>query len=305
MKINEERLFLKNLPGTESKIERLAKVSFAANGFIPIEKKIHDGLYWTEGFFSLDKSSLWKSLREEQKTRILIKMNEHLLREAYYIENAGMLYAAKMNIMAESQEERSFFSIMGFEEAEHLQSLTPFLTTSIKSTNVPSFSKHIGKIIIEGDRPSNLFLIQILLEGWGLSYYQSLADHTHDSGMREVFARIIKDETRHHSAGVILLEQKQTEKNSFLIDAFHELLNMVRVGPWTLIQEIKNEVQGLSSDHIKILIQELDAVKDTNQKLQKLKTLTEKSLGSELLDQFQKNGVWKSYTEEEMLKTHK
>ena len=80
---------------------------------------------------------------------------------------------------------------------------------------------------------------------------------------------------------------------------------MVRVGPWTLIQEIKNEVNGISESHIKILIQELVAVKDTNQKLQRLKTLTEKSLGSELLEQFQKNGIWKSYTEEEMLKTHK
>lgn len=304
MKINNDQLFLKNLSEKESKIERLVKVSFAANGFTAVEKTVSNGIYWGETFFSLDKSSLWKTLKEEQKFNILARMNEHLLREAYYIENAGMLYAAKMNIMAESQEERSFFSIMGFEEAEHLQSLTPFLNSNITATDVPSFSGHIGKIITEGDRPSNLFLIQILLEGWGLSYYQTLADQSADKGMREVFQRIIKDETRHHSAGVILLEKKQTEQNTFLLDAFHELLSMVRIGPWTLIQEIKKEVSDLSEKHTQILISEINAVADTNQKLARLKSLTEKSLGDELLNKFQKNGIWLSYTEEEMLKAH-
>ncbi|MEA9356988.1 ferritin-like domain-containing protein [Bacteriovorax sp. PP10] len=304
MKINKDQLFLKNISENESKIERLVKVSFAANGFTPVEKTITDGLYWGENFFFLNKSSLWKSLKEEQKFRILSRMNEHLLREAYYIENAGMLYAAKMNIIAESQEERSFFSIMGFEEAEHLQSLTPFLNANITASDVPSFSSHIGKIITEGDRPSNLFLIQILLEGWGLSYYQTLAEQSADKGMREVFLRIIKDETRHHSAGVLLLEKKQTEQNTFLLDAFHELLNMVRIGPWTLIQEIKKEVGDLSEKHTKILISEINAVSDTNQKLARLKLLTEKSLGDELLNKFQKNGIWLSYSEEDMLKAH-
>lgn len=241
MIISKDQLFLKNLPGSESKIERLVKVSFAANGFTPVEKTISGSIYWGERFFSLDKSSFWKSLKEEQKFNILTRMNEHLLREAYYIENSGMLYAAKMNIMAESQEERSFFSIMGFEEAEHLQSLTPFLNSNITSSDVPSFSGHIGKIITEGDRPSNLFLIQIILEGWGLSYYQTLADQSADKGMQEVFQRIIKDETRHHSAGVILLEKKQTEQNTFLLDAFHELLNMVRIGLGLLFRKLKKK----------------------------------------------------------------
>lgn len=304
MQIKKDQLFLKNLPGTESKIERLVKVSFAANGFSSIEKTISDNIYWNEKFFSLDKSSLWKGLSNDKKLRILSRMNDHLLREAYYIENAGMLYAAKMNIMAESQEERSFFSIMGFEEAEHLQSLSPFLNKNITDSAVPSFSEHIGKIIVEGDRPSNLFLIQILLEGWGLSYYQSLADQSQDAGMREVFSRIIKDETRHHSAGVILLDEKQAEKSDFLLQAFNELLSMVRIGPWTLIQEIKKEVNDLSEVHTKILIEELNAVNDTNQKLARLKTLTEKSLSGDLLKTFEKNGIWQSYSQEEMLKTH-
>jgi rubrerythrin len=304
MKIEKERLFLQNATNEDSKIGRLTNVAFAANGFQSIENKNAHGIYWNEQFFNLTTSPLWKNLNQTQKTNILKRMSDHLLREAYYIENAGMLYAAKMNVMAESQEERAFFSIMGFEEAKHLQSLNEYFTADIKGGCVPSFSQHIGKIITEGDKTSNLFLIQILLEGWGLTYYQSLADQTVDSGMKEVFGRILKDETRHHSAGVILLEQKQTGQNSFLIDAFYELIEMVRIGPWTLVQEIKNELGDLASNNIRSLLVDLNAVEDTNKKLARLRDLTEKSLGDDLLRKFQSNKCWNAYSIEDMLKAH-
>lgn len=304
MQIPKNKLHLKNLPEQQSHMERLLKISFAANGHSAVSNTSPDGIYWAENFFSLNRSKLWENLKDDQKIRVLTSMNESLLREAYYIENSGMLYAAKMNLMAESKEERSFFSIMGYEEAQHLQYLTPFFNDNIISTEVPSFSGHIGKIITEGDRPSNLFLIQILLEGWGLSYYQDLADHSKDPGLKSIFTKILKDEARHHSAGVILLEAKQTESNSFLLDAFHELINMVRIGPWTLIQEIKKEMNDLSEKHLKLLISDLDAVNVTNQKLAKLKLLTEKSMGADLLKTFERNGIWQSYTEDEMLKMH-
>lgn len=304
MQIPKNKLHLKGLSEQQSNMERLLRISFAANGYNTVSNNSADGIFWTDKFFSLNRSKLWEILKEEQKIRVLTNMNESLLREAYYIENAGMLYAAKMNLMAESKEERSFFSIMGFEEAQHLQYLSPFFNANITNTEVPSFSGHIGKIITEGDRPSNLFLIQILLEGWGLSYYQDLADHSIDSGLSTIFNKILRDEARHHSAGVILLESKQTESNSFLLDAFHELINMVRIGPWSLIQEIKKEAHDISEKHLKLLINDLDAVNVTNQKLAKLKLLTEKSMGAELLKTFERNGIWQSYTEEEMLKMH-
>ena len=180
MLINKNQLFLKCEDEKDNSIDRLVKISFTANEFNTKSKAISNNIFWNEEFFLLSKSHIWKTLSEEKKTNILLKMNEHLLREAYYIENAGMLYAAKMNMLSETQEERSFFSIMGYEEACHLQSLKPFFNSNITEGSVPTFSNNIGKIILEGDKPSNLFLIQILLEGWGLSYYQALADKTQD-----------------------------------------------------------------------------------------------------------------------------
>lgn len=301
MQIPKEKLFLNS--AESSKIGRLAKVSFAANGVRDISGLVSSTHHWKETFYGLEKSSLWKKISLQDQNSILKNMSDHLLREAYYIENAGMLYAAKMNVMAETQEERTFYSIMGYEEARHLQSLQPYFSAEILSGPIPGFSAHIGKIITEGDRPSNLFLIQILLEGWGLTYYQSLADTTTDNGIQDAFQKIIKDETRHHSAGMILLEQKQTINNSFLLDAFHELLEMVRIGPYTLVQEIKKKYD-FSEKELKTLLQDINAVADTNRKLARLRDLTDKALGDDLMRKFEKNKVWDSYSLEEMLRPH-
>lgn len=302
MQIKKDQLFLKNAPA-EAKISRLTEISFNVNSVKTGPNCSHE-IFWNEEFFSLMNSKLWKSLSKEKQTIVLRNMNDHLLREAYYIENAGMLYAAKMNIVSESVEERAFFSIMGFEEARHLQSLKPFFSKDIHKKETPAFSQHIGKIILEGDKTSNLFLIQILLEGWGLTYYQALVDYTKHEGLRDAFNGILKDETRHHSAGIILLDKQQSDKNSFLTEAYNELLDMVRIGPWTLVNEIKNQMQDLTASDIKALLIEIEAEKNTAMKLLNLKSLTEKSLTSGLVKRFEENKLWTPYSLDDMARAH-
>ena len=302
MQIKNEQLFLKNAP-PESKINRLTEISFNANNVKTISNCSHE-IFWNEDLFSLSNSKLWKSLDHEKQEIVLRNMNTHLLREAYFIENAGMLYAAKMNIISESIEERAFFSIMGFEEARHLQTLKPFFSKDIHTQKTPAFSQHIGNIILEGDKTTNLFLIQILLEGWGLTYYQSLVDYTKHTGLRDAFNGILKDETRHHSAGVILLDKQHSDKNSYLTESYSQLLEMVRVGPWTLVNEIKNQTQDLTTSDIKKFLIEIDAEKSTTSKLKILKTLTEKSLSPAIVKTFEENKLWSSYSLDEMAKAH-
>jgi rubrerythrin len=304
MIINKDKLFLKCENKKDQGIERLVNISFAANEQKAFANKPEDFIFWREDFFNLQKCSVWKNISKDSQENILKKMNIHLLKEANYIEQAGMLYAAKMNLMAQTNDERSFFSIMGYEEARHLQNLKPFFKEGITESETPSFSNLIGKIIIEGDRPANLFLIQILLEGWGLNYYQSLADKSQNRELTEVFRSIIKDETRHHSAGIILLDKTQATKNSFLQDSLYELLEMVRIGPWTLINEIKNEIKDINATQIKSILTESDAINDTNQKLLRLKNLTEKSLGGDLIQFFDKNKLWSAHSLDEMSLAH-
>ena len=302
MQIKKEHLFLQTV-ATESKISRLTEISFSANHVKNIAN-CSDEIFWNEDFFSLSNSKLWKSLTREKQQTVLRNMNTYLLREAYYIENAGMLYAAKMNMISESIEERAFFSIMGFEEARHLQTLKPFFSKDIHTQETPAFSQHIGNIILDGDKTTNLFLIQILLEGWGLTYYQSLVDYTQHSGLRDAFKGILRDETRHHSAGVILLDKQHSDKNSFLTESYSNLLEMVRVGPWTLVNEIKNQMQDLTKSDIKSFLIEIDAEKNTALKLKTLKSLTEKSLSSEIVKLFEKNKLWTSYSLDDMALAH-
>jgi hypothetical protein len=304
VQIDQDQLFLKAEGDEVQNMDRLARISFIANGQVSHFENVSDRVFWSEDFFHLKKSGLWQSLSNEKKIKILSKMSEHLLREAYYIENAGIVYAAKMNIFSETQDERSFFAIMGYEEAKHLDSLKPFFSENIVKSEIPAFSRHIGKIILDGDRNSNLFLIQILLEGWGLTYYQELADGTTHSELKNTFFNILKDESRHHSAGVILFRKDESKKNTFIKEAFTELLSMVRVGPWTLINEIKMEMQDLSQKDILKLLSDLGAEHETHTNLMRLQKLTEKNLGQDFAKDFQDRKLWSAYSLEEMAKAH-
>ena len=129
--------------------------TLAAAGKIPV---------WQADFFNVEKSQTWNSLSSDIQNTILSNLGNKIFQEAYFIECAGMAYAAKMNLASNSREEREFFCFVGEEEAKHLRLIESLGEFSISSDTIPSFALLIGEIIHEASRPSHLLLIQILLD---------------------------------------------------------------------------------------------------------------------------------------------
>lgn len=298
-------------------LESLARENKEFLNLLDLTAKVHgenrqaagkvDQAFWNEDFFHLTDSSLWKSLTDEKKKQVLVKLSQKILQEAYFIECAGMAYAGKMNLAAKSKEERAFFCFVGEEEAKHLrliESLTNFSTTL---SDIPSFALLIGEIIQEASKPSHLLLIQILLEGWGLQYYKSLSKASLDEDVTNALKSILKDEIRHHSAGVLLFSSHKTQTGltSIEVEEFMGYLEriafMVKIGPYGPCEEIFKQVDGqCTPELLETFLTETEAIRITSEKLEILEQLLCKSLPDEVMKSIREKGVLKPLKLNEM-----
>lgn len=256
---------------------------------------------WGEEFFLLNRTKIWESLSQSIQKKILQKMTEHILREAYFIETAGMAYAAKMNLTSINKEERQFFCFVAEEEAKHLRLVESLFNFDKSTINIPSFALLIGEIIQEAKRNSHLLLIQILLEGWGLNYYKTLEKSCNNEIVSSVFKIILKDEIRHHSAGVILFANENNKiEDSEFIDYIERITKMVQMGPYTLFQEVFSCIDKPSEKMVSQFLDDVDAVRSSQEKLLLVKNIIEKSLSKNSMDKLMAKNLFKALEVKEM-----
>lgn len=261
---------------------------------------------WDEEFFHLKESEAFKNLSSEQKNQILVTLSQKILQEAYFIESAGMAYAAKMNIASKTKEEREFFCFVAEEEAKHLRMVESLANFNTSLENIPSFALLIGEIIQEASKPSHLLLIQILLEGWGLNYYKSLQKSAKDENVANAFKAILKDEIRHHSAGVILFSAHKNsvglkaDEVSEFIGYLERIAFMVKIGPYNACEETFKMRGKTSKDELREFLKETNAIVVTSGKMELLAQLLSKSLPNDVLNTIKEKKILKALDLNEM-----
>jgi rubrerythrin len=240
--------------------------------------------FWGETFFRLDKSSFWKTLPEHEQNKILHDLSSQILQEAFFIENAGMAYSAKMNLLAQTKEERQFYCFVAEEETKHLRMIESLSNFDKSVDAIPSFARLIGNIIDNASAPASLLLIQILLEGWGLNYYKSLQKESRDQVASGVFKAILKDEIRHHSAGVILFSSYHIVPESVVKEFqsyLHSVVEMVSIGPLRVTRSIF-EGRRIGKEVIKNFLLEIEAIEESKEKIELIHSLFLKSLDNSI-----------------------
>ncbi len=260
---------------------------------------------WGEDFFNLTSSKHWRDLNDVTKHAVLTALGQKVLQEAYFIECAGMAYAGKMNLASTSREERQFFSFVGEEETRHLRMIESIGGFSTAPEQIPSFALLIGEIIAEATKPGHLLLIQILLEGWGLNYYKTLAKSCFDETVANVFKSIVKDEIRHHSAGVVLFRDVTLSNSDAesILSYLERLISMVKIGPYTVCQEVSQYVGFQGTGDFRSFLHETNAVSVTAGKLEIIGHLVYKSLPRTVSDELTHNGTLAPLTLPEMTDT--
>lgn len=299
-------LFLTNHPKEQKEFLNLLDLTAKVHGETRNPMGKENVPIWDDEFFHLNKSQVWNDLSADDKNTVLVILSQKILQEAYFIESAGMAYAGKMNLAAKSKEEREFFCFVAEEEAKHLRMVESLANFNTSLDNIPSFALLIGEIIQEASKPSHLLLIQILLEGWGLNYYKSLQKSARDENVANAFKAILKDEIRHHSAGVLLFAAhknnsglKEEEVSEFL-GFLERIAFMVKVGPYSACEEVFRRSELKSKDALRKFLEETNSVVITSGKMELLGQLLGKSLPDNVLDLIKEKEILRAMDLNEM-----
>jgi len=258
---------------------------------------------WNAEFHELHHSSAFQAFDDEQKNSVLMACSRNLLEEALYIEQSGMAFAAKMSLLAESVEERMLYSIFASEETKHYSQIRSFLPERSELGKPNSFHHLLAELIECGDRDSLVFVIQVILEGWGITHYKSLAKDCQNADLQMVLEGILRDEARHHGSGVVLCRQRKIspETHQYTFEILVRLLEMVQKGPQGLLAAMDEVGEGLTREQKLQFLVEIGAVNQTAKRLEVLRLLMEEDGFSSVVEQLQQFGCFRPSTPEECI----
>jgi hypothetical protein len=243
-------------------------------------------LPWDAAYFGLDRVTYFQQASIVQQRQILQITNRQLLEEAYFVEKAGMGYMAKMVLMAESIEERMLYSLFSADEAIHLSQIRGFLAVEPENTSDPFFQLLAG-LAESDDRAVLMFVIQVVLEGWGLSHYRSLAQDCQIPALAVLFTGFLQEESKHHATGVTLFQSVECTANqqAAMLAVLAQFLQMVQVGPQGVVGAIGQVLGGLSVDQRVKVFEELDTQMHSGTRLTLLQKLMQTGGGGVMVEQ--------------------
>ena len=147
--------------------------------------------HWDAAHFGLDKTRAYRELSERGRRQVLEACGRSLLEEGYFIEKLGLAFTAKMTALSRTTEERQLYCLFAADEAAHLAVIGSFLP-GVPSPQGNPFLRLIARVIEEGAKPGLTYLIQVVLEGWGVSHYRDLAAGCRDPELARALAGIVR-----------------------------------------------------------------------------------------------------------------
>lgn len=267
--------------------------------------QIVDHRYWSADSYGLEKSKEFSLLSQNQKDELLERCAFNRLHEAYHIERSGMAFTAKMTLLSDSIEQRKLYSTFSADEARHLHGVEHFLFKEPEE-RMP-FILFLNEVIDHGSKQSLIFVIQVLLEGWGLEHYKSMTKYCTNPQLTQLLEGIIKDEAGHHGSGLILFDKKSmsAKEKAETLQILVHFLEMVQIGPFQMMSDFTKVRNVFNEQQVSSLLHDLKAEEATTQKLALLKRLMSKAGGSEFIDELEKKKAFSSLNHDEMLKNFK
>ena len=236
---------------------------------------------WGPAFFGLDRVAAYTDASDEARHAILADCARAQLMEAYFIEKAGVSYAAKMTLLAESADERSLYALFAADEVAHLDAIRAALGPVDESAwQADPFLRLLERIVADADRHTSQLVIQVVLEGWGLVHYAALRDACTHPALTALLTRILADEAGHHGSGVHLLREVRLPASGPAVELLSEMLAMVQAGPARVVSALERHTGGLTRAQRLRVLEELDAEGHVRQRLTRLRGCLDKVSGA-------------------------
>jgi hypothetical protein len=281
--------------------ENLASQAYPLPGALPDAPPLLTcAEYWDAAHFGLDRVGLFQEASPDEQRQILALANLQLLQEAYCIEQAGMGYMSRMVLLADTVQERMIYTLFAADETSHFVQLYPYLPIEPTVTNHP-FLRLLADVVEGDDKTVLLFVIQVVLEGWGLSHYRALAKDCKDDALAQTLQGFLQDESRHHGTGVTLFNQTTMSRASHaaIVEILSQFLRMVQVGPIGVIEAIA-QVKGHLSRAQKIqILEELDTEQHSDSRLQVLRSLMRGDGAGAIVQDLEERGAFRPFAAHE------
>ncbi|HVJ92716.1 MAG TPA: ferritin-like domain-containing protein [Labilithrix sp.] len=231
--------------------------------------------HWDAAYFGLDRTHIFQDASEEDRARILDAAGRALLEEAYFIEKSGVAFAAKMVLLSETTEERLLYALFAADEASHFSAVRRFLVREPEAPEANPFLSLLSGVIENGNRATLQFVIQVVLEGWGLEHYRSLRNACASEALRPILDGILADEAAHHGSGRVLFDGADVDAatKQAILDVLRPLLRMVQAGPQTVVAAVEGVLGHLSRAQRVRLLEELDGEAHSLTRLTQLRSL--------------------------------
>jgi hypothetical protein len=245
---------------------------------------------WNADFFGLERVRLFQDSTLTEQQAILWLASRDLIEEAYCIEQAGVGYMAKMVLLAESVEERTLYGLFTADETLHLNQISAFRDQ--QSPKKDAFLEFLAEVLTSSDKPLLLFVLQVVLEGWGLSHYRSLAKSCCHPPLANLFQSFLQAESRHHAAGVIGFQAYPSFHHSEMVEVLAQFLQMIRVGPQRLLTAMAEVKGDLSRHQQQQILEQLDTETHSGIRLLKLKSLMQTAGGVSIVEQLEARNLF-------------
>ncbi len=247
---------------------------------------------WDADFFKLNQVARFRDADGAKQTATLAGAAEGLLSESWCIERSGIVFCAKMTLLAESLDEQRVFALIGADEATHSAWLEPWIDAHARGAD--PFSRFIADLVAHGNPQPLAFLLQVVLEGFGIVHYGGLAKECRDKALASAFKRMAQDEALHHAAGLAAFRAdrlSETDKR-FLVDGSQAFLQMVRCGPQSVIASLDRAIGASNQADIAGLFIALESESQTQAKLDRLRQLMTQPGMEWLIDNLQEKGLF-------------
>lgn len=230
---------------------------------------------WTATFFGLERCRAFTALREEDQQALVHDASTSLLHEAYFIEKLGLAFGAKMLLLSATTEERMLYALFCADEARHLNAVGQHLEPNRQLTTHHPFHELLADVIEHGSKETLTFVIQVVLEGWGLTHYRALSEGCQDQGLRLVLRRILEDEALHHGSGKMLVEDRGLGAQALkeITEVLAAFLDMVRPGPLSLVAQLEQACGGMTRAQRQQVLEDIDATSHAARRLEQLRKL--------------------------------
>jgi hypothetical protein len=249
---------------------------------------------WNADYFGLNRVKIFQNLSVWEQNDILQLCSWELLEEVYWLKKSGVSYMSKMVSLADTTEEQMLYALFSGDEVSHLAQISRFLPALPPMYADKQMLDLLTDIGENQNREVLLFVLQVVLKGWSLAHYRSLARDCQNSELSFLLLGFLQAESRHHDVGVRLFHRLSLNASSqkAITEILIRLLHNMQMRSHRLIKAIEKVKGELSWQQKQEIFEQLDTENQNSTHLKFMRSLMRNPNSCQIIQQLETQGAF-------------